>query len=164
MYVQLPTASTDIYVATQNCIQNRASLQNCLPTNSKARSLRTSLQLQIISTMILELYTNSLKHIQQFIFIQHFFVNLLTEELWVQRHEILCLLEIQTRLLFLSLHKTKMSKSIYSSNKLSLTHEGHFNHQQSVVMLPFALCLWEQGIPNNFQNKSVSSSFKLLSM
>ena len=29
-----------------------------------------------------------------------FFVNLPTEKLWVQRHDVLCLLEIQTRLLF----------------------------------------------------------------
>ena len=60
-----------------------------------------------------------------------FIVNLSAEKLWVQRHDILCLLKIQTRLLFFSLHKIKMSK---------------------------------QDIPNNFQNESVSSSFKWLSM
>ena len=56
-----------------------------------------------------------------------FFVNLLTEKLWVQRHEILCLLEIQTRLLFFSLHEIKMSKQ-HLSYKLSVTHEGNVNH------------------------------------
>ena len=39
-----------------------------------------------------------------------FFVNLLTEKLWVQCQSITCLLEIQTRFLFFTLHKIKMSK------------------------------------------------------
>ena len=33
-----------------------------------------------------------------------------TEKLWIQHQNILCLLEIQTRLLFFSLHKIQMSK------------------------------------------------------
>ena len=41
MYVQI--ASTDIYMAIQNCIQNTASLQLKVPTKSKARSMGTSL-------------------------------------------------------------------------------------------------------------------------
>ena len=33
-----------------------------------------------------------------------------TEKLWIQHQNIICLLEIQTRLLFFSLHKIQMSK------------------------------------------------------
>ena len=52
-----------------------------------------------------------------------FFVNLLTQKLWVQRHEIPCLLEIQTSLKLFSLHKIEMSKQ-----HISLTNEGNVNH------------------------------------
>ena len=76
-----------------------------LLTKSKARSLKTSLQLRTLklsSNLLKQLfysYTCEKTCLAFHIFLA-VFVNLLTEKLWIQRHEILCLLEIETRPLF----------------------------------------------------------------
>ena len=60
MYVQI--ASVDIYICLPKLYTKYNKPSNLkVPTKSKARSLRTSLWLEIISTRTLESYTDSLK-------------------------------------------------------------------------------------------------------
>ena len=51
------------------------------------------------------------KHVKQFVLpVGSYFVNLMKKKLWVQHHKCLCLLKIQTRHLFFSFHKIKLTK------------------------------------------------------
>ena len=130
MNVQI--ASTDMYMATQNCLQNRASLQNYL------LNLKQDLWEHLcICRLLAQGHWSLAIHI-----FSSFFMNLLPEKIWVQRHEILCILEIQTRLLCSSLHKIKMSKQhifiiqtiylLYMRVMLTISKVLQCNHHLSV--------------------------------
>ena len=108
-------------------------------TNSNTRSLRMSFKLQIISTRTLELYNNPLKQlfIQLYLWknmnsssfyqmVVAFFVNLLTETLWIYCQNILCFLGMQTKFLFFScIRFSSWKNSTNLSSKLSLTYGGN---------------------------------------
>ena len=125
----------------------------------KTSSLRTSLNLQIISTRTLELFINSLKqlflylhlwkkHISSSFYQWVVFCKFADRKAMRLMPKILCLLEIQARYLLFSLHKIKIRKQhritlLAYPLTLYILHMGVILIISKVFSIIFLLCLWK---------------------